>query len=128
MEFCPYCQRWVEPRKDHTDILAGYAFGGFLGALIGAGHYLLKGQRCPICNNIIKGWGARPYVPPQAQFNPQSAYSPYPYMVPRGSYPQTQIGFPTPPSRLCPRCGQPMAWSPSLQQWYCYYCQIPVHA
>lgn len=71
MEFCPYCQRWVEPHKGDTDILIGVGLGGPVGALIGIGNYLLKGWRCPICNRVIAGVGATAYIPPEAQVYPQ---------------------------------------------------------
>lgn len=150
MEYCPYCQRWVEPTKGSTDILAGAALGGWLGGVVGTGHYLLKGSRCPICNNVITGRGAPGYVPRQAQAYPQPMYPQYPQptyqqypqptsrypqpapqypaTVPQGPYPQVTRAIPAPPSPRCPYCKQPLAYAPNIQQWYCQYCQRPIYA
>ncbi len=57
MEYCPYCQRWVEPKKGTSDLVLGGAVDGLRGLAVGAAHYFYKGSRCPICNNIIKGLG-----------------------------------------------------------------------
>jgi len=140
LEYCPYCQRWVEPTKGSTDILAGAALGGWLGGVIGTGHYLLKGSRCPICNNIITGRGTLGHVPPQAQtypqqgpMYPQPTYQQYPQPAPQypgpppqNTYPQVTQSIPAPAPR-CPYCRQPLAFVSRLQQWYCHYCQRPVY-
>lgn len=114
MEFCPYCQRWVEPTKSNTDILVGLAFGGWLGALIGVTHYLLKGSRCPICNNVIKGSGALKHIP----------YQPIHFVKPAINKSVQPFPYPLTTLKLCPRCKQPLVWLPSFKHWYCPYCQL----
>lgn len=127
MEYCPYCQRWVEPKKDYNDLIAGGVIFGAAGALVGGAHHLLKGSRCPICNNIIQGRGAAT-VPPQALSQPphqQYPPPPLPYQMANAqrSYPPAPQPLTPGTSHNCPRCGQPLVWTPQLQRWYCYYCK-----
>lgn len=73
LEYCPFCQKWVEPVKGHTDLVAGAAGSlmvGWRSLAAGVGHYLLKGSRCPICNNVIKGHGSRFPVNPTQTASP----------------------------------------------------------
>jgi hypothetical protein len=142
LEYCPHCQRWVEPTKGNTDILAGAALGGWLGGVAGAGHYLLKGSRCPICNNVIVSHGAQSRFAPQTQAYPQQAYQQYyqptyPWYyqqmpqysnpAPRSAYPRVTSAVPVPPSAHCGYCRQPLVYVPHLQRWYCEYCRKPVY-
>jgi hypothetical protein len=137
LEYCPYCQRLVEPTKSNTDILAGAALGGWFGGVVGTGHYLLKGPRCPICNNTITRESPPAYVPQPTQAYPYPIYlqysrptyleyprpaAYYPAMVPQGTHPQVTQPVRLPPSRQCPYCRQPVAYAPNLRQWYCSYC------
>jgi hypothetical protein len=141
MEYCPYCQRWVEPTKGNTDILAGAALGGWFGGVVGTGHYLLKGSRCPICNNLIRSRGPAHMFPQQARVYsqyPQPVYQQYPQpllpyvatsqfpVMPQIQYPRVTRAIPVPPSPCCSYCGQTLAYEPNLRQWYCQYCQRPV--
>ncbi len=142
LEYCHHCQRWVEPTKGNTDILAGAALGGWLGGVVGTGHYLLKGSRCPICNNMIAGPIAQGRFTAQTQVYPQQAYQQYyqpaypqyyqqmlPYSNPaaRNAYPRVTQAVPIPPSAHCGYCRQPLVFVPHLQRWYCEYCQKPVY-
>ena len=80
MDFCPYCQRWVEPVKGTNDLLGGLFFG-LPGVIVGGAHYALKGSRCPICNSVIKRAGARPIVTPYPPIGQQPQYH-YPTQQP----------------------------------------------
>jgi hypothetical protein len=72
-----YCQKWIEPKKGVADLVAGVPFG-LIGVAIGAAHYIATGHRCPICNNVIKGHGARPQLPIQGVYpgQPQNQFAP----------------------------------------------------
>ncbi|MCX6660482.1 MAG: zinc-ribbon domain-containing protein [Candidatus Bathyarchaeota archaeon] len=105
MEYCPYCQRWVEPTKDHTDLIAGQMFGR-LGKIVGGAHYLLKVSRCPICNNKIEKKGKPPITTHQ--------------LVTLPTYPQPQVTLrdTRQVSRYCGHCGS----SISSNDNYCMKC------
>jgi hypothetical protein len=134
LEFCPYCQRWVEAKKDAWDVTTGTLALGLPGLIAGGLHYLVKGERCPICNNVIRGWGSRSYIPQQAQVSPQPPYQPvaqppqqYQHPPQRYEYPQ-QYTAPSPapprpaPPPSCPRCGRQLGWMPLHRYWACIYC------
>jgi hypothetical protein len=125
MEFCMYCQKWIEPKKGVADLVAGVPFG-IVGLAVGAAHYLAKGHRCPICNNVIKGHGARPQLPIQGVYPPQ----PQPQFSPAAAPVQSVIQ--SAPARLapdtdwmatryCPRCGRTMMYK--HHYWHCYDCK-----
>lgn len=143
MEYCPYCQRWVEPKKGTSDVVVGGLVGGLRGALVGAAHYFYKGARCPICNNVIKGRGARNYIPPMTQVPPipqqpmlaspipselaspvgRSPSSPEPGLLEprRAALPPMGHKLTLPERRRCVRCGTPN--SPS--SGFCIACGAP---
>ena len=122
MEFCVYCQKWIEPKKGVADLVAGSAFG-LVGLAVGAAHYWAKGHRCPICNSVIKGHGANPKLPIQGVYPPQTqnqfAATPTP-VQPVVQYVPT-VGNDLTLTRYCPRCGKPMMYRHNY--WHCYDCK-----
>ena len=117
MEFCPYCQRWVEPKKGHADWIGGTLVGGPIGLAVGGVHHLAKNPRCPICNGQIMKNQQPPPQPNYQQHPPPPQY--------HATTPSQHMAGPTPsvPTHNCPTCGQTLTWSPQLQRWQCNYCR-----
>jgi hypothetical protein len=124
LDWCPYCQRWVEPVKGNWDLALGTLVGGLPGLIAGGAYHVFKGSRCPICNNVIKGSGTRQPNPPNM----------IPRMIPAVASPSgsPQTFYAPPPGRFshlaphqwCPYCHSDLVWEPHIGQWYCLYCRI----
>lgn len=121
MEWCPYCQRWVEPVKGNWDLALGTLVGGLPGLIAGGAYHVIKGARCPICNNLIKGTRTRPPIPPPVMPRMAPVYPRDYAQAPSAA----SMPFPHPgPSQSCPYCQSSLVWEPHIGQWYCPYCRI----